>query len=329
MANVHLKKGWMLPERMVTPEQVYLTRRKAISALGLSVIGGGVFGGLFSPGQAEAAPTSRFEATYSALPRLNAPRNPAYQVSDPLTPMSIVGKFNNFYEFSREKDDVWLKTENFTTRPWTLEVSGEVKRPKTFDMDDLIKRMPLEERVYRFRCVEAWSMTVPWVGFPFSALLKAVEPTSRAKFVKFTTFMRPSEAPRQGRKPWFGQPEPFPYTEGLSMAEAMNELTLITVGIYGRALPKQNGAPIRLIVPWKYGYKNIKSVVKIELTERQPATFWNLLGPREYGFVSNVNPRVPHPRWSQAFERDIGTRRRKPTLLYNGYAEQVGGLYKG
>ncbi len=209
-----------------------------------------------------------------------------------------------------------------------MEVTGLVDKPRTFDVDDLLKRMPLEERVYRFRCVEAWSMVVPWVGFPLRELLKAVAPQSGAKYVTMTTFLRPEEARRQGLKSWFGPGEPWPYTEGLTIAEATHDLTLLTVGIYGQVLPKQFGAPIRLIVPWKYGFKNIKSIVRIELTDKQPETFWHTLVPHEYGFVSNVNPKVPHPRWSQAHERDIGTRTRKPTLPYNGYAEQVAHLYK-
>ena len=324
MANVKKDKGWMIPERLATPEQAYLNRRQIVAAMGLSALGATAL----LPSLAQGAPSANFEATTTGLPSLNATRNPSFQVKRPLTDLSIAARYNNFYEFSRDKDDVWLLAEKFKPRPWQVEVSGHVEKPRTFDVEDLIRRMPIEERVYRFRCVEAWSMTVPWVGFPLSALLKAVGPTSRAKYVKMTTFMRPHEAPRQAQKPWFGPGEPWPYTEGLTIAEAMNDLTLLTVGVYGRTLPKQMGAPIRLIVPWKYGFKNIKSIVKIELTEKRPPTFWNILGPSEYGFESNVEPNVPHPRWSQAFERDIGTRRRRRTLLYNGYAEQVAGLYR-
>jgi sulfoxide reductase catalytic subunit YedY len=195
-------------------------------------------------------------------------------------------------------------------------------------VDDLIRRMPVEERMYRFRCVEAWSMVVPWLGFPLQALLKEAQPKAGAKFVKFTTFHRPQEAPRQSKTSLFAPAEPFPYTEGLTLAEAANELTLLTVGAYGKVLARQNGAPIRLIAPWKYGFKNIKSIVKIELVAVQPPTFWNILIPHEYGFESNVEPQVPHPRWSQAFEQDISTRQRKPTLYLNGYESFVGHLYK-
>jgi sulfoxide reductase catalytic subunit YedY len=202
-----------------------------------------------------------------------------------------------------------------------------VQKPKTYDVDDLLKRMPIEERVYRFRCVEAWSAVVPWTGFPIKALLDEVQPLGSAKFVKMTTFMNPEVAPRQTESRLLTG-EPWPYTEGLTVAEATNELAMFVVGIYGHTLPKQHGAPIRLIVPWKYGFKNIKSIVKVELTDKQPETFWNTLVPSEYGFVSNVNPKVPHPRWSQAREKDINTGDRIPTLMYNGYEAQVAGLYK-
>ena len=325
MANIHLRKGWQLPERAATPESAFVNRRQVLAAMGLGAAG---MAGLWAH-PALGAPSRSLKDTVTGLPRLNARRNPDFKVPDPLTPPEIAGQYNNFYEFSREKDDVWELAGKLTTQPWQLEVSGLVDKPRTFDVDDLIRRMPIEERVYRFRCVEAWAMVVPWVGFPLRALLKEVGPRSGARYVAMTTFLRPEEAPRQSLKPWFGQGEPWPYTEGLTVAEAMNELTLLSVGLYGQILPKQHGAPIRLIVPWKYGYKSIKSIVKIELTAERPETFWNILVPSEYGFVSNVNPKVPHPRWSQAFERDIGTRGRKPTLPYNGYESYVGDLYKG
>ncbi len=345
MANIILKKSWELPERAAMPESAYLNRRRFLADMGsatgitagLSVgISAGLTAGISAAGSAGLLALSPREAaarslkdTLTGLKPLSAGRNPDFQVADPLTPLSIAGKYNNFYEFSRGKEDVWAKAEKLTTEPWSVEVTGLVKKPRRFDVSELIRRMPIEERVYHFRCVEAWSMVVPWVGFPMSALLKEVGPLSGAKYVQMTTFLRPEEATRQGQRSWFGAGEPWPYTEGLTLAEAMNDLTLLAVGIYGNILPKQFGAPIRLIVPWKYGFKSIKSIVRIELTAQRPPTFWNILGPSEYGFVSNVNPKVPHPRWSQAFERDIGTRNRKPTLLYNGYAEQVAGLYKG
>ena len=337
MANIILKKSWELPEREAMPESAYLNRRRFLADMGFAAgISAGISGGLSVAGSAGLLALTPREAfarslqdSITGLKPLGAKRNPAFQVNHPLTPLEIAGKYNNFYEFSRAKDDVWETAEQLTSEPWSVEVTGLVKKPRKFDVSELIRRMPIEERVYRFRCVEAWSMVVPWVGFPMRALLAEVGPASGAKYVKLTTFMRPGEASRQGKPSWFGAGEPWPYTEGLTLAEAMNDLTLMTVGIYGNILPKQFGAPIRLIVPWKYGFKNIKSIVKIELVAQRPPTFWNTLSASEYGFVSNVNPKVPHPRWSQAFERDIGTRRRKPTLVYNGYGEQVAGLYQG
>ena len=325
MAHVHRKPSWQLPERAATPESVYFNRRQVLAALGIAAgtaIGGGA---LAAP--AQAAPARSLKDSITGLRALDAKRNPAFRPEGTLTPPEVAGQYNNFYEFSREKDDVWALSSRLTTQPWTIEVSGLVDKPGTYDLEPLLRRMPLEERVYRFRCVEAWSMIVPWVGFPLRALLQEVGPKSGAKYVAMTTFMRPEEAPNQRKSPWFGPAEPWPYTEGLTLAEATNELTLLSVGIYGHVLPNQHGAPIRLIVPWKYGFKSIKSIVKLELTDKQPATFWNTIAPHEYGFLSNVEPQVPHPRWSQAFERDIGTRQRKPTLLFNGYAEQVGQLY--
>ncbi len=326
MVNIHRKPGWSLPERAATPEPVYLNRRQILAALGFAAVGAA---GLLAaaPGRAQAAPARSLRDTFTGLPPLQAPRNPQFHLSETMTPEDIAAQYNNFYEFGTDKD-IWALAGKLTPRPWTLEVSGLVDRPGSYDVETLLKTMPLEERVYRHRCVEAWSMIVPWTGFPLRELLKKVGPKSEAKFVRFTTFMRPSEAPEQAKKVWFGPAEPWPYTEGLTLAEANNELTLLTVGLYGHVLPNQHGAPLRLVTPWKYGFKSIKSIVKLELTIEQPATFWNTLVPSEYGFESNVNPLIPHPRWSQAFERDIGTRNRKPTLLYNGYATSVAGLYK-
>ena len=322
MANVHRKADWLIPERDALPEATFLNRRQVLAGLGFGAAGLAGLGVLPAQGATDDG-ISRMLETLKPLP---AQRNEAFTAERPMTPLRIAAQFNNFYEFSREKDDVWLLAQKLRTDPWKLEVSGLVNKPRTFDLDDL-RAMPLEERVYRFRCVEAWSMVVPWVGFPMAHLLKQVDPQGSAKYVRFTTFMDPAVAPRQSEKSFFGAQEPYPYTEGLTLAEAMNPLTLLTVGIYGRVLPNQNGAPVRLIVPWKYGFKNIKSIVKIELTDTRPATFWNTIAPREYGFESNVNPQVPHPRWSQATERDIGTKKRIPTQLYNGYAAQVGSLY--
>ncbi len=321
MADFRKKREWELPESTATRESAYWGRRDFIKVAGLATIG--VAGLAYSQLGATSNPMME---EIARLPKLDAPANEKYRVHGDITKESVAARYNNFYEFSRYKDDVWEHARDFQPYPWQLEVGGLVNRPRTYDVDELVRRMPLEERIYRFRCVEAWSMVVPWIGFPLSALLKEVEPTSQAKYVKFTTFFDPEVAPRQQEGNWYSS-EPWPYTEGLTIAEAANELTMLSVGIYGHVLPKQHGAPIRLVVPWKYGFKNIKSIVKIELAAKRPETFWNTLAPNEYGFVSNVNPKVPHPRWSQANERVIGTGQRQPTLLYNGYAAQVAHLY--
>jgi sulfoxide reductase catalytic subunit YedY len=319
------QRGWELPERESTPEAIFYNRRQVLHALGLGTAA--LAGSALLPPAAAARSVESLRQELAGLAALSAKRNPKFALPEAPTPAEVAARYNNFYEFNTDKN-AWEDVEKFQPRPWRLQVGGLVDNPRTYDVDDLVKRMPLEERVYRFRCVEAWSMVVPWVGFPLAALLKEARPKSGAKFVKFTTFLKPDQAPRQGLKGFFGTQEPWPYTEGLTLAEASNDLALLTVGNYGKVLPKQQGAPIRLIVPWKYGFKNIKSIVKIDLVAEQPATFWNTLGPQEYGFESNVDPRVPHPRWSQMFERDIGTRERKPTLYLNGYDDFVGGLYK-
>jgi sulfoxide reductase catalytic subunit YedY len=262
------------------------------------------------------------------IPRLLRGSGPsvasAGQDDDELTPYDDVTSYNNFYEFGTGKDDPKKRSHTLRTRPWTVAVEGEVHRPGTFDIDDLWSRFPPEERVYRLRCVEAWSMVIPWLGFPLKDLLDAVEPTSHARFVEFTTLNDPEQMPGQRRNVL-----PWPYVEGLRLDEAMHPLTLMAVGLYGEELPNQNGAPIRLVIPWKYGFKSIKSIVKIRLTRTQPATTWNFVLPNEYGFYANVNPDVDHPRWSQARERRIGSLFKRPTLPFNGYAEQVAGLYDG
>jgi sulfoxide reductase catalytic subunit YedY len=255
------------------------------------------------------------------LPALPAAHNDAFTLDRPLTDETVASRYNNFYEFSRGKDDVW-ELAQFQSEPWQVEVTGLVHHPQTLDIDALRRLMPLEERHYRFRCVEAWAMAVPWIGFPMRALLERVEPMAKARFVRLTTCNF-----QEGKTSF--KTYPWPYTEGLSMAEAMHELTLLAVGIYGHTLPPQHGAPLRLVTPWKYGYKSVKSIVRIELTETQPATFWNTLVPREYDFLANVNPNAPHPRWSQASERMIGSGERRPTLLYNGYGAYVAQLYTG
>ncbi|HEY8459553.1 MAG TPA: protein-methionine-sulfoxide reductase catalytic subunit MsrP [Blastocatellia bacterium] len=240
------------------------------------------------------------------------------------TAFEDIANYNNFYEFSTRKESVAPLAKNFVTRPWTVEVGGMVHKPKTFAIDDLLKLAPLEDRVYRFRCVEAWSMVIPWLGFPLKRLLDEVEPMGAAKYVAFTTLVDPEQMPNQRRNVL-----PWPYVEGLRLDEALHPLTILAAGLYGKMLPPQNGAPIRLVVPWKYGFKSIKSIVRIALTDRQPPTTWNMEAPDEYGFYSNVNPEVSHPRWSQATERRIGEWGRRDTLIFNGYGDQVAGLYAG
>jgi sulfoxide reductase catalytic subunit YedY len=244
------------------------------------------------------------------------------QREDELTPLEDVINYNNFYEFGTGKSDPAKNAHTLRTRPWTVQVDGEVHRPRTFGIEDLWRQFPPEERVYRLRCVEAWSMVIPWLGFPLRSLLDAVEPNSHARFVEFTTLLDPEQMPGQRTNAL-----PWPYVEGLRLDEAMNPLAILSLGLYGKGLPNQNGAPVRLVVPWKYGFKSIKSIVRIRLTREQPRATWNVVAPREYGFYANVNPDVDHPRWSQARERRIGELRRRPTLPFNGYADQVAELY--
>jgi sulfoxide reductase catalytic subunit YedY len=249
--------------------------------------------------------------------------NPQFlEVDRPLTEEAEAARYTNFYEFSSFKS-VWHDVDDFKPVPWTLEVTGLVAKPRRFDLDDLLHRFPLEERIYRHRCVEAWAMVIPWAGFPLAELLAKVEPLPEARFVRFVSFHRPAEAPHQKSTSF-----PWPYNEGLTLAEATNDLTFLASGMYGHPLLKQHGAPIRLVVPWKYGFKSAKSIERIELTAEQPATFWNTVARHEYGFEANVNPAIPHPRWSQNSERMLGTGERRPTKLYNGYGEWVAHLYK-
>ncbi len=243
---------------------------------------------------------------------------------DELTPYDAVTSYNNFYEFGTRKEDPARNAHTLRTRPWSIAVDGEVHRPRVFGIEDLLKLFPAEERIYRLRCVEAWSMVIPWMGFPLASLLKAVEPTSKAKYVGFTTLHDPEQMPGQRRSVL-----QWPYVEGLRLDEAMHPLTIMATGLYGKELLNQNGAPIRLVVPWKYGFKSIKSIVKIRLLRDQPPTSWNLSAPYEYGFYANVNPAVDHPRWSQRRERRIGKFLKQPTLKFNGYAEAVAHLYRG
>ena len=320
MAYIKIPKGWEIPENQVTSESDYINRRKYIKDLGLASAGTLLFStsNACAQGRGVEKQLEPFRAQ-----TLDAVNNPNFTVERQMTDEVTAATYNNYYEFTTSKSTVWKKVEKFKTRPWELEISGLVEKPMTLDVDDLIKEMPLEERIYRFRCVEAWAMVVPWIGFPMKALLEKVQPKTEAKYVRMLTFLDADMAPQQ-RDPRL----PWPYFEGLTLAEAMNDLTILTVGIYGHILPPQHGAPIRLIAPWKYGFKSIKSIVSIELTDQQPRTFWNTLAPREYGFEANVNPNVPHPRWSQASERMIGTGERLPTLIYNGYGDAVAHLYE-
>jgi methionine sulfoxide reductase catalytic subunit len=309
------RPGWYIPEKLVTPENIYRDRRTFLRELGFS----GAAALFASMPKSEGAEPSSSSATTKTYP---FPRNAKFDPKWRLSEEEAVFSYNNFYEFSTAKNRVRQLTGKFLTDPWSVDIGGLVEKPMKVGIDELISTMPMEERIYRLRCVEAWAMIVPWTGFPLSKLLEKVQPKAEAKFVKFTTFFRPEQAPGFADRNY-----PWPYTEGLRLDEAMNPLTLVTTGIYGKPLPKQNGAPIRIVVPWKYGYKSIKSIVKIELTDKQPATLWETLQPNEYPFESNVNPKVPHPRWSQATERMIDTGNRVNTQIYNGYGEYVAKLY--
>jgi sulfoxide reductase catalytic subunit YedY len=298
----------------VTPEALYRGRREFL-ALGAS---GAVLGaaGLLLPRRAEA------EGPVGAA--LAVARSAEMAGGEPRNSWEQITTYNNFYELGTDKADPARNAGTLRPRPWTIAIEGEVKKPQRIGIDDLLKLFPLEERVYRMRCVEAWSMVIPWVGFPLADLVKRLEPTSRAKFVAFETLLDREQLPGQRRSVL-----PWPYVEGLRIDEATHPLALLAVGLYGRVLPNQNGAPVRLVVPWKYGFKGVKSIVKIRLQEQQPRATWNESQPSEYGFYANVNPAVDHPRWSQARERRIGEFFRRPTLPFNGYAEEVAGLYAG
>ncbi len=310
--HVIRKKGWEIPEREATPESVAFSRRALLAAAG--AVGAGAIAPGFS-GFAAAAE----DPTAGLYPDK---RNEAFKLDRALTPESTASKYNNFYEFSLSKS-AFMQAEALKTRPWKVKIDGLVEKPMELGIDDLIKAMPLEERLYRHRCVEAWSMTMPWTGFPLRKLVEYAKPQSGAKFVRFETFMDPKMAP--GQRGFF----PWPYIEALTMAEATNDLALMVTGAYGKPLANSFGAPLRLHTPWKYGFKSAKSIVKISFVDKRPTTFWEESGPTEYGFWANVNPEVPHPRWSQATEEIIGTNDRKPTLLFNGYGEFVADLYKG
>jgi len=293
-----IKKPAAIQPSEITPESVYFNRRQFM--LGSA--------GLLLSGETLAA--------------LSSHKSPL-SVSDKPNSLKEISTYNNYYEFGTDKSEPALYASSLKTRPWNVVVDGEVGRPRSFGIEELLKQ-PLEERIYRLRCVEGWSMVIPWIGFPLASLLKQVAPNSRAKYVAFETLQRPAEMPGQRSRVL-----DWPYREGLRMDEAMHPLTILAVGLYNDVLPNQNGAPIRLVVPWKYGFKSIKSIVRIHLQEQMPATSWNMANAHEYGFYSNVNPEVDHPRWSQASERRIGEFLKRKTLMFNGYGEQVAGLYRG
>ncbi len=307
-----IKRGGGFKESEVTPHAVYLNRRAFM--LGAAALA-------LAPPVGEAAPPP-------GQP-LKATPNPAYRLGDPPTPFKDVTTYNNFYEFGMNKDDPARLANTLRPRPWTVKVDGLCAKPKTYDIDEILRMAPLEERIYGLRCVEGWSMVIPWIGFPLSALLKRAEPTSQAAYVEFTTLVDPEQFPGQKKGLFSFASLEWPYTEGLRLDEALHPLALLTMGLYGQVLPNQNGAPIRIVVPWKYGFKSAKSIVRIRLVDREPKTAWNTTAPHEYGFYSNVNPDVDHPRCSQTTERRIGEFRRRKTLMFNGYADQVAALYSG
>ena len=313
MPHIRIPPPWRLPDSAATPEHVYVDRRRFIAAAAGTLL-------LPSLGCAEERP-----GPLDGAPKYPTavPRNEAYKLDRPLTKDTIAASFNNYYEFTTSKERVWKLSHTLETHPWSIEIAGHCKRTGRIDLDDVLKKLPQEERLYRFRCVETWAMTVPWIGIPMRKFVDWLEPTSKAKYVRFWTVWRPKVMPGQSFR------EMFPYSEALRMDEARNELAMLVTGMFGRKLPTQNGAPARVIVPWKYGYKSPKSIARIEFVEKKPPTFWNDLQPAEYGFYSNVNPKRAHPRWSQATEWMIPSKERRPTLPFNGYGEQVAELYKG
>jgi sulfoxide reductase catalytic subunit YedY len=304
-----------MPESQATPEHLFFNRRSFLAATASA----GAMALTPRIAQAQRAADAK-DPTADLYP---AKRNAAFTLDRPVTDEKINGNFNKFYEFGTQKT-VADAAQALPIRPWTVKIDGMVEKEQTVDIDTLIRKIGIEERLYRHRCVEAWSMAVPWSGFPMAKLIAMAKPLGSAKYVRMETFMDPKVASEQ-RKTWY----PWPYVEGLTMAEAGNDLTFLVTGAYGHPLPKQHGAPLRLATPWKYGFKHIKSIVRINFTDKRPVGYWEMLQSSEYGFWANVNPEVPHPRWSQASEEVIGTGERRPTLLFNGYGEQVAGLYKG
>ncbi len=301
----------------ITPEHVYFSRREFLVGMGALMTS------ILFLGGCGGRDTSLSPAGKDFCESAYASKN-TDELGDELTPCESIINYNNFYEFTTSKEGVARLARDFKASPWTVQVGGLVNKPQTFDIDDLRQKFSQEERIYRLRCVEAWSMVIPWLGFPLAKLLQDVEPTSQAKYVRFETLYDPEQMPGQGNRIY-----PWPYVEGLRLEEAMHDLTILATGIYGNPLSPQNGAPIRLVVPWKYGFKSIKSIVKIDLVAEMPTSLWMAIAPREYGFYANVNPDVPHPRWTQSSERRIGELGRRETLPFNGYAEEVAHLYEG
>ncbi len=300
----------------ITPEHVYFSRRKFMIGLGALAGSAALAACAGDPRPAPAGPGASSDTPLQT--------GATDELGDPLTPFEAITHYNNYYEFSTDKQEVAPLAQGFKTSPWTVQVGGLVNNPKTYDVDDLRSKFTQEERIYRLRCVEGWSMVIPWQGFSLASLLREVEPASQARYVRFEAILDPQQMPGQNNA-WYA----WPYVEGLRLDEAMNDLAILATGLYGQPLPPQDGAPIRLVVPWKYGFKSIKAIVKIDLVEEQPTSLWMTAASHEYGFYSNVNPDVPHPRWSQATERRIGEGGRRPTLMFNGYADEVAHLYAG
>jgi len=309
---IQRNRGWELRESEATPEAVFLKRRELLKGVAA--------GSIIGPGLLSSLAMAAEDPSAELYP---GKRNPRYTLDRPITDAKYSEHYNNFYEFGSEKS-IADDAQALKIRPWTVKIDGMVERPIEIGIDDLLKKMPLEERLYRHRCVEAWSMAVPWSGFPMAALLTFAKPLGSAKYVRMETFVDAAQAPGQ-KQFWY----PWPYIEGVTMAEANNELAFMVTGMYGKPVPKQDGAPLRIALPWKYGFKSIKSIVRVSFTDKQPTTFWQTVGSDEYGFWANVNPEVPHPRWSQATERVLGTDERVPTLKWNGYGEYVAHLYDG
>jgi methionine sulfoxide reductase catalytic subunit len=313
--HVIRRRGWEIPEHLATPEQVFCNRRAFLSS------GAAAAAMALTPGAALAQRVADLpDPTQDLYP---AKRNEKYVLDRPLTDEELNLGYNNFYEFGSTKQ-IARAAQALKLRPWTVKIDGMVEKPMDVGIDDLIRKMPLEERLYRLRCVEAWGMTIPWSGFPFARFVEFARPLSSAKYVQMQTFLDTTMAPGQ-RQTWY----PWPYTEGLTIAEATNELAFLVTGAYGKPVSKQMGAPLRLAVPWKYGFKSVKSITRFTFTDQRPKSYWETMQSAEYGFWANVNPQVDHPRWSQATEQVLGTERRVPTLLFNGYGEFVADLYKG